>query len=159
MLNNKPLPPILFFIFGGSGDLNYRKLTPALYNLFLDGSMPEKFNITGIARTEYAGDSYKEHLLEGIENFSRRKSEVDKWTAFSEHINYLRIDLADEKSYAQIADFTKQKEQEFGEHPTIIFYMAVAPQLVPGYCKKFKHLIFLQRYKMYPDCCRKTFWA
>jgi len=26
----------LIFIFGGSGDLNQRKLTPALYNLFLD---------------------------------------------------------------------------------------------------------------------------
>jgi len=24
------------FIFGGSGDLNQRKLTPALYNLFID---------------------------------------------------------------------------------------------------------------------------
>ena len=82
MLKNKPLPPILFFIFGGSGDLNYRKLI-ALYNLFLDGMMPVKFNITGIARTSYAGDSYKEHLLEGIENFSRRKSDPDKWTAFA----------------------------------------------------------------------------
>ena len=26
----------LIFIFGGSGDLNLRKLTPALYNLFID---------------------------------------------------------------------------------------------------------------------------
>jgi len=75
MQNNKPLPPVLFFIFGGSGDLNYRKLTPALYNLFLDGSMPQKFNITGIARSEYAEDAYKQHLLEGIEKFSRRKDE------------------------------------------------------------------------------------
>ncbi|MEO6329560.1 MAG: glucose-6-phosphate dehydrogenase [Ginsengibacter sp.] len=147
MLNNNPLPPILFFIFGGSGDLNYRKLTPALYNLFLDGLLPEKFNITGLARTEYAGDGYKEHLLEGVESFSRRKSEPAKWTTFSEHINYVPIDLADEKSYGQIADFAKQKEAEYGEHPTIIFYMAVAPQLVPTIVKNLSTLPFCKEIK------------
>ena len=29
--------PTVFVIFGGTGDLNMRKLAPALYNLFLDG--------------------------------------------------------------------------------------------------------------------------
>ncbi|MEP6594661.1 MAG: glucose-6-phosphate dehydrogenase [Ginsengibacter sp.] len=147
MLNNAPLPPILFFIFGGSGDLNYRKLTPALYNLFLDGLMPEKFNITGIARSEYAGDSYKQHLLEGVENFSRRKSEEDKWKAFSDHINYLQIDLSDEKQYAQIADLTQQKEREYGGSVIVIFYMAVAPQLVPSIVKNLSTLSFCKNIK------------
>jgi glucose-6-phosphate 1-dehydrogenase len=64
MVNNHTLTPTLFFIFGGSGDLNYRKLTPALFNLFIDGSMPEKFHITGIARSEYAADDYQKHLLD-----------------------------------------------------------------------------------------------
>src|SRR5215211_98571 len=123
MPNSKSLPPVLFFIFGGSGDLNYRKLTPALYNLFLDGAMPQKFYITGIARSEYADDAYKQHLLEGIENFSRRKNENNKWNEFASHINYLQLDAEDEKAYAKLADITKQKEQESGEHPSIIFYM------------------------------------
>lgn len=127
----KKLPPTIFFIFGGSGDLNYRKLTPALYNLLLDGLMPENFSIIGIARTEYEETAYKEHLLDGIINFSRRKEEDRKWTDFSKRLSYLKMDVADEKSYLQIAAIAKQKEQEFGEPPTLIFYMAVAPQLVP----------------------------
>jgi glucose-6-phosphate 1-dehydrogenase len=142
MVNNTPLPPILFFIFGGSGDLNYRKLTPALYNLFLDGSMPQKFWITGIARTEYGDDAYKQHLLEGINNFSRRKDENNKWNEFASHINYLQLDAANEKDFARLEDLAKQKEQEFGEHPVIIFYMAVAPQLVPGIVKNLSSLSF-----------------
>ncbi len=127
----KKLPPVLIFIFGGSGDLNYRKLTPALYNLFLDNSMPEKFSIVGIARTEYDESAYKEHLLDGIINFSRRKDEDRKWTEFSKHLSYLKLDVSDEKAYGSIAELAKQKEQEFGEYPTLLFYMAVAPQLVP----------------------------
>jgi glucose-6-phosphate 1-dehydrogenase len=33
--DQKNIAPTLIFIFGGSGDLNHRKLTPALFNLFL----------------------------------------------------------------------------------------------------------------------------
>lgn len=32
-------------IFGATGDLAKRKLFPAFYNLFIDGRMPENFNI------------------------------------------------------------------------------------------------------------------
>ena len=130
-MENKKLPPILFFIFGGSGDLNYRKLTPALYNLFLDNLMPEKFAIVGIARTEYEEAAYKDHLLDGIVNFSRRKEEDRKWTDFSKLLTYLKMDVADTAAYAKIEEIVKQKEQEFGVAPVLIFYMAVAPQLVP----------------------------
>src|SRR5438067_13516929 len=116
MPDQKKLPPVLFFIFGGSGDLNYRKLTPALFNLFLDNSMTEKFTITGIARTDYSDDDYRKHLLEGIQNFSRRKDD-NKWNEFAAHINYMQMDIADEKSYSKIADLAKKREEEFGEHP------------------------------------------
>jgi glucose-6-phosphate 1-dehydrogenase len=138
----KNLASTLLFIFGGSGDLNYRKLTPALYNLFLDGSMPEKFSITGIARTDYLLEAYKKHLLEGIEQFSRRKDQDGKWNEFANYINYLQMDLEDAKAYHQIADIINRKEQEFGEHPNIIFYMAVAPQLVPGIVRNLSAFSF-----------------
>ena len=131
MIPKKKLSPVIIFIFGGSGDLNYRKLTPALYNLFLDEAMPEKFNVIGIARTEYSEEAYELHLLEGINNFSRRKDENEKWKAFADRSSYIQMDVADAAAYVKIEEIVKQKEKEFGEHPAVIFYMAVAPQLVP----------------------------
>ena len=71
--NNRKPPASIIFIFGGSGDLNQRKLAPALYNLFIDGWMPEKFVIIGIGRTNYSDEKFREHLSEGIQEFSRRK--------------------------------------------------------------------------------------
>ena len=134
MASQGKLSPALLFIFGGSGDLNYRKLTPALYNLFLDDLMPGKFSIVGISRKDYAIDDYKKHLQEGIHNFSRQKKE-ERWDEFAEHINYISLDVAEQEGYQKIVDTCKQKEEEFGEHPVIIFYMAVAPQLVPTIVK------------------------
>ena len=137
MQNHKRPPSSLIFIFGGSGDLNLRKLTPALYNLFLDDWMPEKFGIVGIGRSDYSNETYRGHLLEGIKKFSRRKDEVnDKWNDFSQHINYLQMDAENEASYQKISELVKIKEQEYGEHPNVIFYLAVAPQLVPDIAGK-----------------------
>ncbi len=137
MQNHKRPPASLLFIFGGSGDLNYRKLSPALYNLFIDDWMPEKFAIVGIGRSEYSHDKYLERLMEGIKEFSRRKGEENgHWQEFSKHVSYLRMDAENEADYQKITEIVKAKEQEFGEHPNVIFYMAVAPQLVPDIAKK-----------------------
>src|SRR5207237_477349 len=73
-------PPVHFIIVRGSGDLSYGKLTPALYNLYVDGLMHEKFSIVGVARTEYGENAYTDDLLDGIVNFSRRNEEDRKWT-------------------------------------------------------------------------------
>lgn len=129
---NKKPGSSMIFIFGGSGDLNYRKLTPALYNLFLDGYLPDDFSIMGLARSEVTQQEYKKRLLEGIKNFSRRNEEsADKWKTFSDNISYLQMDAAEEAAYTTIVDSVKEKEKQWGAHPNIVFYLAVAPQLVP----------------------------
>lgn len=140
MATTKALPATLIFIFGGSGDLNYRKLTPALFNLFIDGLMPQKFHIIGLARTEYAGDEYQKHLLEGIDKFSRNKNANGNWQEFVKHVSYEKLDIDDANGYTRISEIIKQKEEEFGEHPSVMFYMAVAPQLVPTIIKNMSLL-------------------
>ncbi|HUZ57671.1 MAG TPA: glucose-6-phosphate dehydrogenase [Hanamia sp.] len=146
MLDYKKLQPTVLIIFGGSGDLNYRKLNPALYNLFLDNAMPDHFSIVGIARTEYSDAEYKKHLKEGIDNFSRIKDTDGKWDAFSKNISYLKMDINDSKAYNKIVQIVKEKEKEAGIHPTVVFYMAVAPQLVPMIVKHIGNM----------DICKDT---
>lgn len=137
MQDSKRPPASIIFIFGGSGDLNYRKLTPALYNLFLDEWMPEQFAIAGIGRSPYTDDAYRQHLLEGVTKFSRRKGKLNgHWTEFSQHVNYLQMNADDEQAYSLITDVVKAKEAEWGVHPNVVFYLAVAPQLVPSIASK-----------------------
>jgi len=40
-------------IFGGTGDLSYRKLYPALYDLYKLGKLSQDFKILGIGRRNY----------------------------------------------------------------------------------------------------------
>lgn len=135
--NNKRPPASVIFIFGGSGDLNQRKLAPALYNLFIDEWMPEKFSIIGLGRSEYSDEKFRTHIFEGIQEFSRRKGQPNgHWDAFSKQVSYLQMDAEDAAAYSKISDKVKELEQQWGEHPNVIFYLAVAPQLVPDIAKR-----------------------
>ncbi|MCF3111383.1 glucose-6-phosphate dehydrogenase [Niabella sp. CC-SYL272] len=130
-LTKKPGPTILF-IFGGSGDLNQRKLTPALYNLWLDGLMPEQFSIIGTGRTDYSNEKFRNHLLEGINEFSRRKSDGNgSWEKFSQQVSYLRMDVDKPADYTAMGKIISDYEAEWGVEVHVLFYLAVAPQLVP----------------------------
>ncbi len=140
--NNKRPQATILFIFGGSGDLNNRKLTPALYNLYLDGFMPEKFAIAGLGRTPYTDDKYNQHLSEGIKEFSRRKDDgKGKWQEFAKNNHYLQMDAEKDEHFDKIEAFIKQTQTDLDLQQTnILFYMAVAPQLVPDIAKKIADL-------------------
>ena len=62
--------PVIFVIFGATGDLNFRKLAPALYNLFLDGWLPDEFAFIGTGRTKYSDEDFQKKLKDSINKFS-----------------------------------------------------------------------------------------
>ena len=131
--NHFPSPTVIF-IFGGSGDLNQRKLSPALYNLFLDGYMPEKFAIVGLGRTVYTHENFRERLRKGIDLYSRSKDDPKSeqhWNEFSQHIQYIAMDGEDAAAYNKLSDYVALKNTEWNVKPQVLFYLAVAPQLVP----------------------------
>ncbi len=131
----------IIFIFGGSGDLNHRKLSPALFNLYIDELMPDNFQIVGLGRTDYTDKTFREYLKGGIKEFSRRQGKnAGVWKSFSKQISYLSFDANDKKSYDKIDKIVKSKTKEKGITPNVIFYMAVAPQLVPEIAKSLAGL-------------------
>lgn len=138
MENKNKLNPTILFIFGGSGDLTNRKLIPALYNLYIDNYLPEKFVVIGVGRTKFSSDDeYRSKLLEGVQQFSRRKEQInDKWPGFATAISYHELDLTIDSTYDDINNWVISKAGEWGEKPNLIFYLSVAPQLAPGIAQK-----------------------
>ena len=66
MNTNDQLEPTVFVIFGGGGDLTWRKLVPALFDLSQDRSMPAKFSIIGVDRVKMGDESV---VATGIHRF------------------------------------------------------------------------------------------
>ena len=111
-------------IFGGTGDLAYRKLFPALYNLHVLNELPEDYQIIGIGRRDYSQEDYLTIVKDWMQKYSRVKYLDQRFEDFSERIHYYRMDFDKPEQYADLlAYFDAIKLQ--GE---VIFYYAVAPQ-------------------------------
>jgi len=149
MTDQKVLPPTIIFIFGGSGDLTNRKLVPALYNLFLDNYLPEKFIVVGVGRTSFASDDeYRKKLLEGVRQFSRRKKEIDQqWQTFASRVSYYELDLLADETYHKIISWIDTRTKEWSSKPNVVFYLAVAPQLAPAIAKKLSEQKLCEDFK------------
>lgn len=126
MARNLRLDPTAIIIFGASGDLTLRKVVPALYNLFLDGYLPEQFVIIGVARTDFSDADFCNHLRTGVDRFSRRGPAADdSWLAFAAKIQYLQADYQDPALYKKLLTIG----QDWSSIPQRIFYLATPPVL------------------------------
>jgi glucose-6-phosphate 1-dehydrogenase len=126
------LNPTIIVIFGGTGDLNLRKLAPALYNLYADGYMPQKYAIIGTARRKLTDEKFRETLMEGVNSFSRSgKVKTDKWNKFAEHLTYNPVDVEAPETFGDLKANIEKYQKEFGPTTQVLYYLAVAPNLFP----------------------------
>ncbi|MEO6132480.1 MAG: glucose-6-phosphate dehydrogenase, partial [Saprospiraceae bacterium] len=85
------ISPTVIVILGATGDLTWRKLIPAIYNLYLDGWIPEDFAVIGVSRTVMTLSQFQTRLHQGVDKFSRRgKSKAKEWNVFTEYLNYFK---------------------------------------------------------------------
>lgn len=117
-------------IFGASGDLTYRKLIPALFDLYLQDMMPEKFAVLGVARSGFDNDKFREKMKEGIEQFAAIKDYDVKLTDnFLSSIYYLSINTDDGNEYGKLKEYLEKIDKEKDTLGNYIFYMATPPAL------------------------------
>ena len=129
--------PAYIVIFGGSGDLTWRKLIPALFNLYLDNWMPEEFIITGIGRQDMTQQIYLKKLKEGVDKFSRKgKPKKADWDAFSKHIEYRQADFTTVSIYNSIKKSIGAFEKKVKQVSTKIYYLAVPQQFFETVAEK-----------------------
>src|SRR6201985_2101465 len=122
----------IFIIFGGTGDLNARKLAPALYNLFLDGWLPEQFSIIGTGRTSLTDAQFRAKLMDDINQFSRSgKVAKAKWDVFSKNIFYQVSDINDFETYKEFGKRIEAHNADWKTKANVIYYLAVSPNFFP----------------------------
>lgn len=131
MERNNVLAPAILVVFGASGDLTWRKLIPAVYNLYLDGHHPENFAVLGLDRVEMSDEAFRQHLRDGVDKFSRRgKAEEATWKEFADHLFFMKADFADDASFVNLVQRLQTLSDGWGKEANYNFYLAVPPSLI-----------------------------
>ncbi len=109
-------------IFGGTGDLTYRKLLPALYNLYAIGKIDSTYQIIAIGRRDYSTNDYINLITEWVEKYSRVNFVAETFEKYKEIISYKKLDFTMLDEYEKLC--SRLCAQDIEEN---IFYLATAP--------------------------------
>jgi glucose-6-phosphate 1-dehydrogenase len=129
----------LLIIFGAAGDLTWRKLNPSLFTLFLKKWIPDRFKIIGVDMKDMSVDEFREHLKEGVRQFTPEQLQNSKaWDAYSENLDYLSTSFDDPKGFQKLSERIQDLGKTWGEPPCVIYYQATPPSLVSTLVKQIQ---------------------
>ncbi|MBP6494330.1 MAG: glucose-6-phosphate dehydrogenase [Rhodoferax sp.] len=119
-------------LFGGTGDLVWRKLLPALFQAFRHGSLPQGGRIIGIGRDDLTHDQYRALIKSRFDNveLAKRPSE-EEFTRFAALLEFVRMDLSKPDDYGRLASTLRERNAD-----TVVMYVATAPTLFTTVCEQ-----------------------
>jgi len=118
----------VYVIFGASGDLTKRKLVPAIYSLFVQNLLPEKFALLGVSRTEFSDNEFRAKMKSAIKEFK----EIDDDSMVDEFIKkmfYTSINFNETASYKNLNEKIIGLRKITNISGNTIFYLSTPPSL------------------------------
>ncbi len=119
-------------LFGGTGDLAWRKLMPSLFQAFRHGSLPEGGRIIGVARDDLSVEQYRSLIRSRFDEVELEKrpspAEFDRFAAL---LQYLPMDLSRPEDYRRLAATLHERQAQ-----TVVIYLATAPSLFTVACEQ-----------------------
>jgi glucose-6-phosphate 1-dehydrogenase len=118
--------------FGGTGDLTWRKLMPALFQAMRHNKLPEGGRILAVARDERSDEEYRAFIKDrfaGVEP-SKRPSD-EEFARFAQMLHFRRMDLSKTEHYAGLKTWIDERGAD-----TAVLYLATSPYLFPVICEQ-----------------------
>jgi glucose-6-phosphate 1-dehydrogenase len=117
-------------LFGGTGDLTWRKLMPALFQAFRHGKLPEGGRILAVARDERSDTDYRAFIRERFAEVEPAKQPSDEeFARFAELLQYRRMDLSQPDDYAGLRQWIDARGAD-----TVVLFLATSPHLFTSIC-------------------------
>mgnify|MGYP003461293851 CR=1 FL=1 len=117
-------------LFGGTGDLTWRKLMPALFQAWRHGKLPEGGRILAVARDERSDDAYRAFIRDKFAEVDAPKRPSDEeFARFAQLLHYRRMDLAQPEHYAGLKQWLDERGADVK-----VFFLATSPHLFTQIC-------------------------
>jgi len=121
---------LILVIFGASGDLTYRKLIPALYALYNQKMLPDKFQVLGVGRRAIPLLDFRGKMTDGIRNFSEsvhlNELQIEE---FISHLDYFQMDQNIGDEYFRLKDTLQRMDEKEDTGSNYLFYLSLLPSM------------------------------
>src|SRR3972149_4966075 len=94
--------PTVFVIFGATGDLMAKKITPALFHLYRKNRLPKLFKVIGVAHSNLTEKEFKNYIAEILKKHSAKNiKEIEKFVAL---FSFKKGSFEGKKNYKNLAE-------------------------------------------------------
>jgi glucose-6-phosphate 1-dehydrogenase len=119
-------------LFGGTGDLVWRKLMPALFQAFRHGTLPEGGRIIGVGRDSLSHAQYRALIQSRFDKVDlAKRPSAEEFERFAALLEFVRMDLSKPADYAGLASCLSERKAD-----TVVMYVATAPSLFTTVCEQ-----------------------
>ncbi|MGH8987007.1 MAG: glucose-6-phosphate dehydrogenase, partial [Acidimicrobiales bacterium] len=115
-------PPLVFVLFGASGDLTARKILPALANLADRGRLAEEFTVIGVARTEWSDEDFRRVA-------TKDQSGGERWKQLVERFRYIPGEYAATETFDRLKELLSEADERYGTAGNRLYYLATVPDV------------------------------
>jgi len=115
-------------IFGGAGDLSFRKLLPALYMAHAHDKLDAHTRILAVGRQAWSTEDYLQFIDQRSPEFIDQASfDPPTWQAFLKRLSYVVVDVSSAPAYAALTSVCPTPRLR-------VFYLATSPSLFSQIC-------------------------
>ena len=118
-------------LFGGTGDLAWRKILPALFQAYRHQTLPKNGRIIGVARDKMNDAEFRALIGERLQTIDgEKRPQSAEFNEFAQQLFYQPCDLNRSSDYAAL-------KQKLNEHTAdiCVMYLATAPHLFTSICE------------------------
>ena len=122
--------PVVFVLFGATGDLARRMVLPAFYRLAGEGLLPGQWRLVGNGRGDVTDESFRAHVHDALTEFGP-KPEPREWDAFAGRVFFAGggFSVGNPGRLPGVLDGARR---QLGGDPQLVCYLAVPPAAFAG---------------------------
>lgn len=119
-------------IFGGTGNLAFKKLYISLYNLYKRNELEEDFKVISIGRRSFSKNDFRDLLLGRLIRTSKFDGGED-YDSFLNNIFYHKLDFKEESDYEALKNIINSDGTD--KYKNRVYYLATAPEFFKPICE------------------------
>src|ERR1700721_650690 len=110
--------PMIFVLYGATGDLAHRLVLPAFYRLAIAGLLPKDWRLVGNGRGDVSHEDFQNRVRESLEEFGPKPSE-GPWEEVRSRLCFAGGGF-DSDNPASLLDVLKEAQKSMGGKPQLI---------------------------------------
>ena len=123
--------PSSLVIFGVTGDLAFKKLIPAVYDLAAGGLLHPGFSVVGYGRREWDDDQFRQLVLESINEHAREAFNEDVFASLRDGLRFVEGTFDSRDGFTRLADVLRELDNSRGTAGNHAFYLSIPPSQFP----------------------------